>query len=425
MKTLTLSESFKEMISRNIQQSKICYYLSLADKFPLNIKGSGINYLTTRQGGLISYLPKDKELKLTDDGKWARDGRQEARASAIANVFSQRVLNRIENKDFEIFTNIIKGYECTSEFEIVRGYDIEQVYEENTTINAIQSSCMQKKTFEDSEGDHVSIVSLYIANPDRIELITFRDAGGMLIGRALKWLADCGSIVVDRVYGNEEITNKINDLCFVNGWYKKQFNNYQDKKKFIYQGEAVKKTFEITLKNTDVPCLPYMDCFSYFQPLNIGAILRNHAEIENIIYNTCSNTDGYFSDEGLRYCKMLDSSRYANEFEHSSFYECDIYKGDAILTNKGWIYDFHVQSLVKLLYKNRTYTDFQEIEIFKFREGNKANRSGLIECTNVRRIYGYRLPSGKIIENDNDSRTERYYVATHPITLKKIKVVKL
>lgn len=427
MEKLILSESFKEMIERNKKQSRICKFLTMADKLPLTIKGSGINYLTTREGGLISYLPKGRELKFTEDGKWARDGRQEARpSSVINNIFSTGVLNRLRASDIEIFTNILRGYECTAEYTIVKGYAIQDVYDERTDVSAISGSCMQNKhLFEDSNGDEWHFVSLYSNNPDRVELLVFRDAQGRLIGRALKWLTDCGSVVIDRVYSTEDVNSKIADLCYINGWYKKAQNTYNNKQDYIFKGESVKAKFSVTL-GVLPPCVPYLDMMTYLQPLKEGgAILRNYNTAPDVVFNVCTNTDGHFSDLELRYCPILDGSRYAYNFKYSAFYGCEVHKSDCYTTDKGLIYDFHIESKERLIYKGRKYERFECVDLFKLREGAKFNESRLIERYQVDRTYGYKLPSGKIIECSSDTATERYYTAKHPTTNKVIKVTRL
>ena len=424
MEKLILSESFKQMIERNKKQSKVCKFLTMSENLRLTIKGSSINYLTTREGGLISYLPKGRELKLTDEGKWARDGRQEARASSVLNaIFSTGVLNRLRPSDIEIFTNILRGYECTAEYTIVKGYAIQEVYDERTEVSAISGSCMQKKhLFEDSNGDEWHFVSLYSNNPDRVELLVFRDAQGRLIGRALKWLTDCGNIVIDRVYSTEDVNSKIADLCYVNGWYKKAHNTYNNKQDFIYKGESVKAKFSVTLGIVP-PCVPYLDMMTYLQPLKEGgAILRNYNTAPDVVFNICSNTDGYFSDVELRYCPILDGSRYAYNFKYSAFYGCEIHKSDCYTTDKGLIYDFHVETFERLIYKGRKYEKFESVELFKLKEGAKFNKARLIDRYQLTRVYGYKLPSGKIIEQNEHTTTERYKVATHPTTKKRFNI---
>jgi hypothetical protein len=424
MEKLILSESFKEMIERNKAQSRICKFLTMAEKLPLTIKGSSINYLTTREGGLISYLPKGRALKFTDDGKWARDGRQEARPSSVVNIiFSHKVLNKLRASDIEVFTNILRGFECTAEYTIVKGYDIGSVYDERSEVSSINGSCMQcKHLFEDNNGNDWHFLSLYSNNPDRVELLVFRNQQGQLIGRALKWLTDCGNIVIDRVYATEEINSKIADICYINGWYKKAQNTYNNKQDFIYKGESVKAKFSVTL-GVLPPCVPYVDMFTYLQPLKEGgAILRNHNTAPDVVYNVCTNTDGYFSDVELRHCPIMDGSRYAYNFKYSAFYGCDVYKTECYTTDKGLIYDFHIENKERLIYKGRKYEAFEQIELFKLRDGAKFNKARLINRNELTRTYGYKLPNGQIIECSEHTTTERYKIATHPTTKEQVKV---
>jgi hypothetical protein len=58
----------------------------------LMIKTDEVNYLTLRDDGTISYLPKGKEHKLTDDGRWARDGRQNGAPQKIIKKLLYRIM---------------------------------------------------------------------------------------------------------------------------------------------------------------------------------------------------------------------------------------------------------------------------------------------------------------------------------------------
>ena len=409
MKTLTLSDSFKEMIERNQKQSKVCKYFMLADKLPLTIKGSGINYLTTREGGLISYLPKGKACMLNDDGKWARNGRQEARASGVLReVFSARLFNRLSNTDIEVFTNIIRGYECQAPFEIVKEWEIVSVYDEdNSPITAISGSCMQDKGYiEDNNGNDCSLVQLYALNPDKIEMLVFRDEDGRLIGRALKWLTDCGNYVVDRSYARQDVSDKINELCSVNGWYKKQYNNYQDKDQFIYNGEYIRKSFAVTLSKVAYS-VPYLDMFTYFEPKGSGAVLRN-TFVDGVIFNTCSETGGYFSNERVRWCPIIDGTRSADSFTYSKFYKRDVVKADCYNTDKGYVYSHDLERHYALIYKGARFTNFESVNLYKFNK--KPNKQGFVASNDVQRVSGYKLGNGRLIRDDEHTTQEAFYL---------------
>ena len=414
MKTLQLSDSFKQMIERNKEQSKICKYLSLADKLPLTIKGSGINYLTTREGGLISYLPSGRPCRLTDEGKWSREGRQEARPSnVLAAIFSRRIYNRLESRDIEIFTNIIKGFESSAPYEIVSGYDLEEVYNERSEVHSIYNSCMQNKNyFEDGEGNEHSLVRLYADNPDRIEMLVFRNSEGKLIGRVLKWLTDCGAIVIDRVYATEEITNRVNDLCYVNGWYKREFNTFDHKERFIFQGTKITKHFSVTLNNYTTPCIPYMDTFSYMEVMGQTCRLYNQHE-KGTIFNLMTSTTGNFTDVFLRYCPILQSPRNAGSFLFSDFYGLEIYKHDCYMTDKGLVYGKEIKDRNRLVHKGKTYTEWEEESYFlipKEAKFSKLNGCKIVKRYEVERVDCYILPDGKIVDQ-YATRTERYKVA--------------
>jgi len=398
MKTLTLSESFKTLIERNKNRSKICKALSIAERLPMSIHCQTIDYLTTRPNGIISFLPNGRELKYNNDGQWSREGRNETRAGRILQqIFSESLLNSFNQTDIEVFSNIVSGYESDLNYTIIKGWDIVNLYDERSPIEVIENSCMQNVTYwEDSEGEEFSRVELYALNPDKVECLVFRDEQGRLIGRALKWLTDCGVYMVDRTYAKETIREQIHNICAVNGWYKKEHDTYQQKDKFIYQGERITKEFKITLKNVGTT-IPYLDCFTYGNNTDKGLELTNiqPAYIPHLI---ATNTDGQWSNNGqpFVYCPIKKYQGRQDEFAPSDFYGGRlVYKCECYPTNKGRIYGTDMVSDYYLKYKGEFYQHYSSTTIAK----GIVAKGKIFKRTDVNWLNGYEiyLDNGKPI----------------------------
>ena len=97
----------------------------------LMIRTDEVNYLTLRDDGTISYLPKGKEHKITDDGRWARDGRQNGTAGKIIKkILTPRAVKLFKDAEFMSFVNQYKAAcdaEC-KEFIIRPNKEIPDVY---------------------------------------------------------------------------------------------------------------------------------------------------------------------------------------------------------------------------------------------------------------------------------------------------------
>ena len=160
----------------------------------LMIRTDEVNYLTLRSDGTISYLPKGKEHKLTDDGRWARDGRQNGAAGKIIKkILTPNAVKLFKEIEFTNFVNQYKAV-CDAEnktFVIRPNVDIPDVYcmKREPGSSSLDGSCMN--------GDD-AYLDVYKYCP-HVRILTLINNNGELAGRALLWNVEDG-VLMDRVY---------------------------------------------------------------------------------------------------------------------------------------------------------------------------------------------------------------------------------
>lgn len=277
---ITYSESFIDFLKKS--KCKVAKTLYKAYKQPLPayrlmLTTEEVNYITFRDDGTISYLPGDKELKLTQDGRWSREGRQNGRpARIIRKLFRQKALKFFKDSDFECFSNSYKSKFCKGlNFQLLPNEKIPEVYDmllakEN---GSLFSSCMN------GCGKYMDIYKCCKS----LRILILKNKDGLLCGRALVW--KLGEIsLMDRIYVTE---NYMFD-CFVTyaiqnkWWYKKHFSTYENKQTFIdSDGHEVLRNITIYTK-TDFDYYPYIDTFTY----GADGSLNNYDQGSYLYYDT-------------------------------------------------------------------------------------------------------------------------------------------
>ena len=150
------------------------------------------NYITMR-GEMCSYLPNGREHTLNENGKWARNGRQDMKVGKMAkNLLTELAIinNDIQATDLEKFSNLVKSYISVIgdedgegkkiTLEVVNGRKIYDAYLEANyskilgTDTNLFNSCMRYDSCQDYLDiyvDNVEVVSMLVANDSNFALI--------------------------------------------------------------------------------------------------------------------------------------------------------------------------------------------------------------------------------------------------------------
>lgn len=288
---LVLSTSLMLFLERNKEQSLVAKYLLLSltslTSGDLLIHsrlttGDNVSFLTFRDNGMISFMPKGKAQLFNDDGSWKKEGRQEAKPSrVIRQVFTPLGLRLFKEKDFELFNNLYKAAflgKKEIEMRIVGPEQIEDIYlQREFTISdrgTLGGSCMN---------NHES-TSFYGVLGARMVIMVNTDTN-TLLGRALLWKAtrhDTGEVidVMDRIYSESDV----HDAMFLeyaaehNFYRKRSYASRDNATEWVTpSGEwcGLKLTIPYDLmgfldNNSDAN-IPYIDTFCY----GVKGSLRN------------------------------------------------------------------------------------------------------------------------------------------------------
>jgi hypothetical protein len=327
---LNLSKSFRDFLRHS--DSRIAEFILRAEQYEywnyhayrLMITDSEINYLTLRGDGTISYLPKGKPHLLTDDGQWAREGRQNGAAGkTIKKILTKRAQKLFRDSEYESFVNQYKSA-CDAEnkeFVIRPNVDIPDVY------------CMKRErgggTLEDScmNGDK-DYLDLYKCCP-KLRILTLVNGCGELGGRALVWDIGNGEFLMDRIYvAQDHYYDMFLAYAFSNGWLRKvEYKTYRDKE-YLTKDGVTNFYRQITIDTpTTFEAYPYIDTFSY----GGDGFLKNYCSGTQYEYCQTGGTregddDDEDDDEDYFYCEHSgnryheDYSRYIERGRYSGCY---------------------------------------------------------------------------------------------------------
>jgi hypothetical protein len=282
------------------------------------IRFDEINYLTLRGDGTISYLPKGNE-----DGRWARDGRQNGRpASIIKKVLTPKALKLFKDSDFESFANKYKSHTMCGEISVLPASEIPDIYcyPLDECGGTLGSSCMN--------GDR-SYVEIYQYVPKLRIACMFSEDGQRLRGRALLWTMPDGLVFMDRVYScKDHEADMFVKWAESNGYaYKKNFMSYKDPNVWIINGKEVEKSYCINTR-TDFDYYPYIDTFRYGGDDWLSNNQRSdflydydntdgsRGGDDDDDYSTCARTGNRYHNDDLRY---IHRGEYADECIHYDY----------------------------------------------------------------------------------------------------------
>ena len=152
------------------------------------------NYITMR-GEMCSYLPNGREHVLNDNGKWARNGRQDMKPIKMArNLLHENIADEISATDYEKFSNLIKSYIAVMgdedgegkkmNFKVIQGEAIIDYYHGDNystllgTDTNLFGSCMR-------HGECVEWLEIYSMNTDNVSMLVALDNNDKVLGLSL------------------------------------------------------------------------------------------------------------------------------------------------------------------------------------------------------------------------------------------------
>lgn len=243
------------------------------------LTGEEASYITYRNDGSISFLPKNKEQLLTSDGKWKQEGRQTGKpAKVMRKIFKPAALKLLKEADFEIFNNkyksrfAIEGYN----FEVLPASEIARIYDAEIEGGRTSDGCSLNGSCMNGEDDYFDI---YTHCKDLQILCFWNKNSGELAGRALLWNATAMFWDEETDKWSEEKQIKFLDRFYVsqdafyeafiqyaqdNGLYRKQHHKSFDYKTGLITPDGEKVAARMFIKTeTDYDYYPYIDTFCY------------------------------------------------------------------------------------------------------------------------------------------------------------------
>lgn len=346
-------------------QIKLEYYNKI------NFYDDQVRNFTINNEGKMTCLPKGKESVLVVDSNdkyvWKKQNRQEIKfGKAIRQILNQKNMPVTSDKFIQNMTVKLQSeYIFDAEMKIVKGEKIRHYYhweQYNRDMNteSLQNSCMRHTSCRD-------YFDLYV-DSDKVSLLVAETPNG-IIGRAILWVTDCGTKLMDRIYGNSMAVNSFKEWAKNNGYIHKYKQSYSNDTEWITSiGEVIDKTYEITLNNA-TNGFPYMDTFKYTDDIEGDFITLTNDEDYNAY--TLDSTDGgpwenrietvdgqFYNQDEVRYIQY-GSVTEGYYYEDETFY-CDydneyFHNDDGVETDNGYTVYRESDSIVYIEY-NDTYT---------------------------------------------------------------------
>lgn len=187
---------------------------------------------------------------------------------ASLDAFIATVKKVIARKDIEKDIRIVTGPDVITEYR-------------NADCNS--HSCMT--------GSECEKVELYALNPDKVSLILYKNA------RALLWVCDDGTYVLDRIYPAQ-----CHSIQIIRDWAEsKGYVLRKNSDRVVETGEKAHltdgKIHTVTLKHKDV--YPYMDTFVYSKLVDGKLVAKNDPKFGNMILH---NIYGGYEKAKVCYC---------------------------------------------------------------------------------------------------------------------------
>ena len=329
-----------------------------------------VRNFTVNKEGNMTCLPKGKRSILVNNDEqgnvWSKDNRQQMKyGKAVRYIFTKPHLPIIPDKIIQDISQSLKSaYTFDAELKVVKGNDIEYYYNgsrynrhENT--ESLQNSCMRHSNCED-------FFSIYVNNPEKCKMLIASTDDG-IIGRALLWITDNNTKLMDRIYGNEITISAFKKWALNNGYMHKLKQSYSNDTEWVTStGEIVSRTYDITLDNSNNEYYPYMDTFKYAQGIHSKTIIISN-DVDNEEY-MLDSTDGGPNGGTLCVCGSRyheDDVTYIEYGTVSSGY----YHNDDVFYCDWNDYYYHRDDGTELLNGGTVYSQSDELCYLDYKDG--------------------------------------------------------
>jgi hypothetical protein len=218
---------------------------------------------------------------------------------------------KYSNKFYEELNNkVCSIYEMKGTMLEVEGDDIVKYYNEDSysrsNTASLGGSCMRYSSCSD-------YIEFYARN--KVKMAILLDNDELLIGRAILWEADCGTKIMDRIYGNDIVVDKFKSYAIKNGYIHKARQSYSDNDEWVGPDGEFSKYYSVTVNN--IRKMPYMDTFKYTDDLSGDDMVLNNNSGEYTFSDTdgCRETYRSYEDEDddYVYCERSGDRMYIHD----------------------------------------------------------------------------------------------------------------
>lgn len=252
----------------------------------------------------ISYIPKGKATVMGESsGKWSKTNRINAKFVKAIKKIPLRY--KYSNRFYELLNNaVVAAYSNKIEMSIVNGSDIVKYYDQRHYVigdsSSLGNSCMRY--------DHCSeYIEFYAANTSNVDMLIALNQDGLLCGRAILWKADCGTKIMDRIYGTEVMVEKFKRWAIDNDYIHKESQSYDSSSSWIGKDGGFIQDYEITVNN--IRKMPYMDSFKYTDDVDGSTMVLSNSNGSYCFTDTDGCTEAFGEgedDEDYVYCHRSD-----------------------------------------------------------------------------------------------------------------------
>lgn len=314
LNNVSMSESMREMllnISRNSVVATII--LEYSDKRLF------CDYITMR-GAMTSYLPNGREHKITESGRWSREGRQEMKPAKLARRIIPESVGDLQEHHFETYSNLVKAYIGINgdedgdgrnvSLEVVKGEDIRKYYHEDSYSehadkgSNLWGSCMRYDNCQD-------YFDIYVYN-DNVSMLIAKYTDGKILGRALLWKCDRDKNAMDTIYAPDSIQPLFISWAVDNDYYYKSSQSCHHSTFDMFRGKRYGDwDAVVSLNKARFEYYPYMDTMMF-----LSTDCKSVSNQEGGHDKTLRSTDGSYEDANT----VWDDDRDEDIHEDDSVY---------------------------------------------------------------------------------------------------------